>query len=151
MLYSTTDENHDSTSKAMHLVTTGLTYPANHKLLDDLFTEVLDKQEDVLPRALEIAKGVVENTSAVSTYLMRELMYRGPSSPEATHLLDSRLVYELFSSKDNKEGVKSFLEKRKANFQGSMKGDAPQAYPWWDPINTGNRPVNQGYRFKPKL
>lgn len=43
---------------------------------------------------------------------MREMMYRNPGSAEGTHLLDSRVIYEMFGSRDNGEGVKSFLEKR---------------------------------------
>lgn len=141
----------NSVSKALHLCTTGAVYPAKHHLLNDLFTEVMPTQDAVLPRALELADEIVKNCSGVSTYMMKELMFRGPGNPETTHLLDSRIVYELFSSKDNKEGVAAFLEKRPVNFKGTMKNDAPSAYPWWDPVYTGNRPVNQGYQWKPKL
>ncbi|KXT05211.1 hypothetical protein AC578_8375 [Pseudocercospora eumusae] len=139
------------TSKALHLCTTGATYPAKHPLLSDLFTEVLDTPDSVLPRALELADEVVKNCSTVSLYLIKELMYRNPGSPEATHLLDSRIVYECFGSKDNKEGVAAFLEKRPVNFQGTVQNDAPAAWPWWDPIAVGNRPVAKGYKFKPNL
>jgi hypothetical protein len=45
------------------------------------------------------------------------------------------LFLELFGSKDNDEGVKSFFEKRLPNFQGKMPDDAPTVYPWWDPVN----------------
>lgn len=78
-------------------------------------------------------------------------MYRNPNTPEGAHLLDSKLVYELFSSKDNKEGVAAFLEKRQVNFQGTMQTDAPQAWPWWNAESTANRPVNQGYKYKAKM
>jgi len=67
---------------------------------------------------------------------MRELMYRGPSSPEAAHLLDSRVIYDLFMGSDNKEGVASFMEKRPAAFSGTMAKDAPAAWPWWDYVDT---------------
>ena len=140
-----------SMSKALHLTTTGATYPASHPLLNNLFSETLDTPEAVLPRALEIADEVVKNTSTVSTYLMREMMYRDTGSAEAQHLLDSRVIYDLFSSKDNKEGVQAFLTKRSVNFTGTMQNDAPDAYPWWDPVDTGNRPFAQGYKHKPKL
>ena len=136
-------------SKALHLTTTGATYPASHPLLNTLFSETLDKPEAVLPRALEIAEEIVNNTSTVSTNLMKEMMYRNPGSAEGTHLLDSRLIYELFSSKDNKEGVDAFLNKRQVNFTGTMQNDAPAAWPWWEPVETGNRPVAEGYRYKP--
>ena len=137
-------------SKALHLATTGATYPASHPLLNTLFSETLATPEAVLPRALKIANEVVSNTSTVSTFLMREMMYRDTGSPEGQHLLDSRIIYELFSSKDNKEGVKAFLEKRQVDFQGDMQTDAPAAYPWWSSVDTGNRPVAEGYKYKDK-
>lgn len=137
-------------SKALHLTTTGSTYPASHPLLNSLFSETLPTPDAVLPRALEIAHEVVSNTSTVSTYLMREMMYRDTGSAEGQHLLDSRIIYELFSSKDNKEGVKAFLEKRQVDFQGNMQHDAPAAYPWWNEVGTGNRAVAEGYKFKAK-
>jgi enoyl-CoA hydratase/carnithine racemase len=118
-------------SRAMHLVTTGAVYTAGDRLLDGLFSEVLDTPEQVLPRALEVAQDIAQNTSSVSFALMRDLMYRGPPSAEETHLLDSRIIYELFGSKDNTEGVKSFMEKRPPSFVGNMYDDAPQTYPWW--------------------
>lgn len=122
-------------SRAMHLVSTGATYLASHKLYDGLFSEVLDRPEQVLPRALEIASEITDNCSGVSWALMRDMMWRGKDSAEEAHLLDSRIIYSMFSSKDNKEGVKAFLEKRKVNFTGSMDRDAPPAYPWWTPVD----------------
>ncbi|KAF3931212.1 hypothetical protein ABW19_dt0208068 [Dactylella cylindrospora] len=122
-------------SKALHLVTTGSTYAAEDPLVKDLFSELVDKPEDVLPRAIKVAEEIVTQTSTVASYLMKELMYRDAGSAEAQHLLDSRIIYEMFSSTDNKEGVKSFLEKRPPKFVGSIHKDAPQAYPWWNPVN----------------
>ncbi|KAK0653890.1 putative enoyl-CoA hydratase [Lasiodiplodia hormozganensis] len=127
-------------SRALHLTTTGAVYRAADKLLDPLFTELCDRPADVLPRALAIADEVVANTSLVSTNLMKELMWRDAGSAEGQHLLDSRILYELFSGKDNKEGVQSFLEKRPPKFSGTMDNDAPAAYPWWNPIDTAGKP-----------
>lgn len=141
----------DSHSKAIHLTTTGSTYRASDRLLGDLFSEVLDTSEQVLPRALEIAEEVAKNTSTVSTYLMRELMYRGTSSPEATHLLDSRVIYDLFSRPDNKEGVDAFLQKREVKFTGNMERDAPTVWPWWDYVDTANRISPVAVESKAKL
>lgn len=115
-------------SKALHLVTTGAVYEAKHPLLDGLFSELLPSPDQVLPRALELADEIATNTSVVSTNLMRELMYRNPGSAEGTHLLDSTVIYGLFGGKDNTEGVKSFMEKRAAKFEGTMQNDAPQSY-----------------------
>lgn len=135
-------------SKALHLVTTGSVYPADHKLLDGLFSELLPSPEAVLPRALELAVEIATNTSSVSTNLMRELMYRNPGTAEGTHLLDSTVIYGLFGGKDNTEGTKSFMEKRDAKFEGSMQRDAPDSYPWWEPIDTSVRARPEGYAFK---
>ena len=134
--------------RALHLVTTGSVYEAQNKLYDGLFSELLPSPEAVLPRAIEIATEVATTTSLVSTNLMRELMYRNPGSAEGTHLLDSAVIYGLFGGKDNSEGVKSFMEKRPANFSATMQHDAPDAYPWWDPVETGSRPKPEGYQYK---
>lgn len=138
-------------SRALHLVTTGAVYPANHRLLDGLYSEILPSADQVLPRALEIANEIVVNTSTVATYLSRELMWRDTGSAEAQHLLDSRIIHDLYSGKDKEEGVQSFLEKRPVNFTGSMQHDAPAVYPWWTPIDTTNRLVANEYKYKNKL
>lgn len=122
-------------SRAMHLVSTGAVYPATSKLFDGLFCEVLDRTEDVLPRALEFASDISKNVSTVSWTLMRDLIWRGKDSAEETHLLDSQVLWALFGGKDNAEGVKSFLEKRQAKYEGTMERDAPYAWPWWNAVD----------------
>ena len=121
-------------SKALHLVTTGSVYPATDPLFRELFSEILPP-EKVLPRALELADEIARNTSAVSTHLMKDMMYRNPGTAEGTHLLDSKILLELFEGKDKQEGVHSFLEKRPANFKGNMVDNAPAAWPWWEQID----------------
>jgi len=117
-------------SRAIHLVTTGAVYPASSPLFESLFSEILPK-EKVLDRAIEIATEVAENTSTVSTKLIRDLIWENPGSAEETHLLDSKVLFELFEGKDKKEGVESFLEKRRPEFSGRMEEDAPSVWPWW--------------------
>lgn len=138
-------------SKALHVATTGAVYPATHPLLDGLFSEILDSPEKVVSRALELADEIAKNVSTVSASLNREMMYRNPGSAEATHLLDSKVLYGLYGSEDNVEGTKAFMEKRDAQFTNSMLHDAPQAYPWWDTIDTSTSAKPEGYTFKPKL
>lgn len=121
-------------SSAMHLITTGSLYPSTHPLLADLFTEIVPEPQ-VLPRALELAVDIAKNTSAVSTHLMKDMMWRNPGTAEATHLLDSRILIELFGGKDKLEGVSSFLEKREPRFEGNMLEHAPGAWPWWEPVD----------------
>ena len=82
----------------MMATTTGSTYLANDKVWDGLFAYTVDTPEQVMERAIEVALDVVRNTSTVGTYLMKELMYRDMGSAEGQHLLDSRILYELFQS-----------------------------------------------------
>ncbi|TVY34057.1 2,3-dehydroadipyl-CoA hydratase, partial [Lachnellula subtilissima] len=121
-------------SKAMHLITTGSVYPATHPLLRELFTEIVPEDE-VLPRALELARDIARNTSVVSTHLMKALMWRNPGTAEGTHLLDSKILLELFDGRDKLEGIQSFLQKRSPKFEGTMLENGPTAWPWWDPID----------------
>lgn len=48
-------------------------------------------------------------------------MYRNPGSAEATHLLDSKVIIDLFQSRDKAEGIQSFLEKREPVFKGTLE------------------------------
>jgi len=121
------------TSKAVHLVTTGAVYPATHHLLSDLFSDVVPPAQ-VLPKALEIADEIAANVSPVAARVMRDMIYRGPSSPEEAHLLESKIFFDLYNGKDSKEGVQSFLEKRSPKFESTMEKDAPSAWPWWDEL-----------------
>jgi enoyl-CoA hydratase/carnithine racemase len=122
-------------SKAMHLVSTGAVYPSTHSLVSDLFTEILDP-EQVVPRALELANEIAKNTSTVSVCMNKELIWRGPNSPEGAHLVTSKIIRELFTSNDNKEGVRSFMEKRPPQFQDTLNRHAPTSWPWWTPVET---------------
>lgn len=85
-------------SRAMHLVTTGAVHRASEPIFGGLFSETLDTPEKVLPRAIELAEEISNNTSVVSTTLMKEMMFRNPDSPEGAHLLDSKIIYSLFST-----------------------------------------------------
>ena len=114
--------------------------PTTSPVIRDLFAEIVSSPEEVLPRALEIATDVAKNTSTVSTYVMKEMMWRNPGSAEATHLLDSEIMFQLYESADKKEGIKSFLEKRPAAFIGSVNTDTPDCLPWWAPVNTEKSP-----------
>lgn len=137
-------------SRAMHLVTTGEVLPAGHELFGSLFSEVVP-EERVLERAIEVANMVAENTSAVSTTLMRDLMWRGPGSAEGAHLLDSKVMLELVRGRDKKEGVESFLEKRKPEFKGTMERDAPGVWPWWEKVDIKPPETIESVKEKAKL
>ena len=117
-------------SRALHLTSTGAVYPANHKLLDNLFSEVVPADE-VLSTAIGIAEDIASNVSQVASRVMKDMMFRGPSSPEEAHLLESKVFYDLSQGRDAKEGIDSFLQKRNPDFRGTLDEDAPSVFPWW--------------------
>jgi enoyl-CoA hydratase/carnithine racemase len=86
-------------SRAMYLLTTGGVYPPNSRHFGHLFAETLPAASQVLPRALELAKEVAENVSPLALHLNHSLMWRNPGSAEETHLLDSSVLYHMFSGK----------------------------------------------------
>jgi hypothetical protein len=48
------------------------------------------------------------------------------------HKIDSRAIYRLSRGADAKEGIASFLEKRRPAYPGKVTEDMPDFYPWWD-------------------
>lgn len=86
-------------ARTLQLVIPGAVIPATSKQLDGLFSDLCDRQEDVLPKALEVAEGLARDTSTVSTYMIREMMFRGPSSAEEAHLLESRVMGHMRGSR----------------------------------------------------
>jgi enoyl-CoA hydratase/carnithine racemase len=96
----------------------------------------LHEPKDLMPAAREIAREIVENTSPISVALIRRMFWRlaGAAHPMEAHRADSRAVHYRGPSADVKEGVASFLEKRKPNFPGKVSDGLPDIFPeWQDP------------------
>ncbi|KAJ5241620.1 Enoyl-CoA hydratase AKT3-1 [Penicillium citrinum] len=127
-------------SKAMHLITTGGVFPPQNKYFGDLFTEVLPDATGVLSRALELAEEIAENVSPLASSMSRALMWEGPRSPEEAHLLESRVFHHMVGQRDYKEGVGSFLEKRKPKFESDPREDCSPNFPWWTEANISLEP-----------
>lgn len=134
-------------SRALYFTTTGLTLPASLPHFGDLFHELLPSPQEVLPRALDLAEQIVKQTSTVSTYLMREMMWRNPGSAEGAYLLDSELMWELYD-KEDKEGIKAFIEKRSMAMKGDLKVGMPSNVPWWEGIDTRPRSGERGAKSR---
>ena len=90
--------------------------------------------DKLLEEANKIAQEIVENTSAVSVAMTRQMLWKllGADHPMEAHKVDSRAIYELGKGGDSKEGVESFLEKRSPKFPSKVSEDMPEFYPWWE-------------------
>ncbi len=90
--------------------------------------------EDLLFAAQSLAREIADNTSAISVAMTRAMMWRLMSTdhPMEAHKIDSRAIYRLSRGGDAKEGIASFLEKRKPMYPGKVSADMPDFYPWWD-------------------
>jgi enoyl-CoA hydratase/carnithine racemase len=119
-------------SKATELVYTGRIFRAEEEKSSGLFNHVVPTST-VLPRALEIAREIADNTSATSVALSKALLWHGLTDPDpqTAHLRDSKCIYWAGQNKDAYEGVSSFLQKRSPTFTMSATTDMPDFYPWW--------------------
>ena len=116
------------TSKASELVLTGRVFRASEEASSGLFNYVLPADQ-VLPKALSLAREIADNTSATSVALSKALLSRGLAdpNPETAHLNDSRCIYWAGQQADAREGITSFLEKRPAAFAMSATTDSGPA------------------------
>ncbi len=119
-------------SKAAELCYTGRVFRAADEAGSGLFNHVVPKDQ-VLTKALEIAREIADNTSAVSVALSRALLWHGlgEADPQSAHLIDSKCIFWAGRQKDAYEGVQSFLQKRSPEFTMSAWSDLPEFYPWW--------------------
>jgi enoyl-CoA hydratase/carnithine racemase len=90
--------------------------------------------EDLLPAAQALARKFCTGTSAVTTALNRQLMWKmaGAQNPEDALKLDIECIKYMAASADIKEGVAAFVEKRPAQFPLKASKDMPPFYPWWE-------------------
>lgn len=119
-------------SQALEWVYSGRVFDAQEALKGGLVRS-LHAPAALLPAAKAIAREIIDNCSAVSVALSRQMMWRmlGADHPMEAHKIDSRGIYHLGQGKDAHEGVQSFLEKRPAKFPDKVSKDMPPHYPWW--------------------
>ncbi len=109
---------------------TGRIFPA----LDAGFVKAVYPQAELLDKAKELAREIADNTAAVSTTLTRHMMWRmlGASHPMEAHIVDSAAIYSRGKTEDAREGVMSFLEKRKPTYPVKVSDGMPSFFPWWE-------------------
>ena len=119
-------------SQAMEWMLSGRVFDAR-EALEGKLVKSLHAEGELLPAAMDIARDIADNTSAVSVALIRQMLWRlsAADHPVEAHKIDSRGVYYTGKSADAREGVQSFLEKRPARFSDKPSAQMPPFYPWW--------------------
>jgi len=117
-------------AKALEWSLKGNVFGADEALAGGLISEIVEA-DALLERALEIAAGFTENTSAMSVAINRQLLWRmmGAPHPMEAHKIESRTMLHT-STRDGREGVQSFLEKRAPEFADSISDGPPLGLNW---------------------
>jgi len=103
--------------RAMLLIMTGKMFSAAEALGMGVVSEVAPSGQ-ALSRALEIA-GDIAAMPAVSIMQIKEIINAGLNAPLDTALMLERKAFQLqFATRDQKEGMRAFMEKRKPKFEG---------------------------------
>ena len=120
-------------SQALEWCMTGRVFDAEEALRGGLVRSVHPAAE-LMGAAQALALEIAENTSAISVAMTRAMLWRlsATEHPMMAHRVDSRTIFRLSKTADAKEGIQSFLDKRKPEFPGVISRDMPDFYPWWD-------------------
>ncbi len=120
-------------SQALEWCYTGRVFDAAEAKAGGLVRSIHAPQ-DLLHAAKSLALEIAENTSAVSVAMTRAMMWRlmNADHPMEAHKIDSRAIYRMSRGADAKEGIASFLDKRRAMYPGKVSADMPDFYPWWE-------------------
>ncbi len=103
--------------RAMLLLMTGRMFGAAEALSMGVVSEVAPAGQ-ALARALEIAKEIAA-MPPISVMQIKEIVNAGLNAPLETALMLERKALQLqFATRDQKEGMRAFMEKRKPKFEG---------------------------------
>src|SRR5215831_14202416 len=103
--------------RAMLLIMTGRMFGAAEALNMGVISEVAPIGQ-ALPRAIEIAREIAA-MPPISILQIKEIVNAGVNAPLDTALMLERKAFQLqFATRDQKEGMRAFMEKRKPKFEG---------------------------------
>ena len=117
-------------SKSLQLCYSGELIDAEEALDIGLIDYICD--DNVVEYALDKGRALCGSSAPVSISMTRQMIWSlsGESNPELAHEIESKAIDSRGQSDDAKEGVMSFLEKRKPKFKNKVSLDMPEVYPW---------------------
>ena len=116
---------------ALELCYSGKIIDASDALKIGLINYLVDESE-LMKKAYEISDLLCDSSAPVSVAMTRHMLWSlsAEEGPEHAHEIESKLIDSRGTSDDAKEGVMSFLEKRKSVFKNKITKDFPDAFPW---------------------
>jgi len=117
-------------SKSLQLCYSGKLIDAEEALEIGLIDYICD--DNVVEYALDKGRDLCSSSAPVSIAMTRQMIWSlsGESNPELAHEIESKAIDSRGQSDDAKEGIMSFLEKRKPKFKNKVSSDMPEVYPW---------------------
>ena len=89
-------------------------------------------ESELMKKAFEISDLLCDSSAPISVAMTRHMLWSlsAEEDPEHAHEIESKLIDSRGTSDDAKEGVMSFLEKRKSVFKNKITKDFPDIFPW---------------------
>ncbi len=116
-------------AKAADIMLTGRTFTGEEADSLGVATQVLPN-DDVLPRALEVAHDIAVNTAPVSVAVTKRLMWSSFGlNPAQTDVAESELHKVVMGEADAREGVMAYLERRDPGWSLSLDEHWPAEWP----------------------
>lgn len=118
-------------SQALDWCYSGKVFDAREAKAGGLVKEIYP-QDQLMDAARAWCREIIDNTAPVSVALTRQMMWQmlGADHPMEAHIVDSRAIFERGRTGDAKEGVMSFLEKRKPEYPEKVSDGIAPHYPW---------------------
>lgn len=111
-------------ARAADILLTGRMFRGHDALAWGLATEALPADE-VLPRALELAREMATHTAPISVGASKRLLWMSAPDPDRINELERAIHLHLMGTADSREGVQAFVERREPNWTLTVNDDWP--------------------------